>query len=428
MNPSVRHNIWLKPVNNPNNYMRKKIQLVPSGISFIDEAWGGFYRGGTYLLVGPRKSGRTLLGLQFTKECVEQQEVCLYFTSMRPKDLMINASSIDFDLQSCMSENKVVVVRVNSPVDSNSDSESDEYLSEYLRDIVPVVEQYQPAKLVFDEMTPFIGFNNIEKLKEAFIRTCEEIEEYGITSLFVIGEPATPSAGKIVQSLSENSTGTIHLQKNENNEESFFTEGTITITPNVGHTEGQFKTDFHIEPNKGFVTAKEPLQHPSVEIGIPERKDESHYKSLSEIETRIDDFSFTNYYDYDDFYLILNNQIAFYKSTGQPFVIVSFMLDETAMNQGLLTLAQLKNAVRLSTNKKDKICVIDNRVVVLITKEDQKNVNNLISRIKENLPGTDRDYLSKVSQYISVFTLQVDDSVNNADDLLKQTSTTKVVS
>ena len=401
--------------------------MVPSGISFIDETWGGFYRGGTYLLVGSRKSGRTLLGLQFTKECVEQQEVCLYFTSMRPKDLMINASAIDFDLQSCMSENKVVVVRVNSPVDANSETESDEYLSEYLRDIVPVVEQYQPAKLVFDEMTPFIGFNNIEKLKEAFIRTCEEIEEYGITSLFIIGEPATPSAGKIVHSLSENSTGTIHLQKNENSEDSFYTEGTITITPNVGHTEGQFKTDFHIEPNKGFVTATESLQHPSEQMNIPETKEESQYKSLSEIETKTEDFSFTNFYNYDDFYLILNNQIAFYKSTGQPFVLASFKLEETAINQGLLTLTQLRNAARLSTNKKDKICIIENRVVVLITKEDQKNVNNLIARIKENLPNTDREYLSKVSQYISVYTQQVNNFINNADDLLKQTSA-KVVS
>jgi len=398
--------------------------LVPSGISFIDEAWGGFYRGGTYLLVGPRKSGRTLIGLQFTKECVEQQEVCLYFTTMRPKDLMINASSIDFDLQSCMSQNKVVVVRVNSPGDASSYSEPDEYLSEYLRDIVPVIEQYQPSKLVFDEMTPFTGFNNIEKLKEAFIKTCEEIEEYGITSLFIIGEPATPSAGTIVYSLSENSTGTIHLQKKENSEGGTFAGGIITITPNVGHTEGQFSANYHIAPNKGFVT--EISKQPSVQIGTSETKEESLYKSLSQIETKTENYSFTNYYDYDDFYLILNNQIAFYKSTGQTFVVVSLVLDESAVNQGLLTLSQLKNAVRLSTSKKDKICVIDNRVVVLITKEDRKNVNNLVARIKENLPGTDREYLSRVAQYISVCTLQVDDSINNADDLLKQTSVKEI--
>src|SRR5512147_2191525 len=96
--------------------MKKKIQLVSSGISIVDNAWGGFYRGGTYLLVGPRKSGRTLLGLQFAKESIKQKEICLYFTSMRPKDLMIQAASIDFDLQNYMNQNQVIVVRVAPPM------------------------------------------------------------------------------------------------------------------------------------------------------------------------------------------------------------------------------------------------------------------------------------------------------------------------
>ncbi|HSP86953.1 MAG TPA: ATPase domain-containing protein [Ignavibacteriaceae bacterium] len=80
--------------------MRKKIQLTSSGISFVDETWGGFYSCSTYMLVGPRKSGKTLLGLQFAQEAVKnQQTVCIYFTNMRPKDLMINGVAINFDLQ-----------------------------------------------------------------------------------------------------------------------------------------------------------------------------------------------------------------------------------------------------------------------------------------------------------------------------------------
>jgi KaiC/GvpD/RAD55 family RecA-like ATPase len=426
MKETLRHNIWLKPVNNQKNYMRKKIELIPSGISLVDEAWGGFYRGGTYLLFGPRKSGRTLVGLQYARECVRQEEICLYFTSMRPKDLMINATAIDFDLQSSMNENKVVVVRVNPPTDVSSNAEGDEYLFEFLRDIVPVVEQYQPSKMVFDEVTHLIGFNNIEKLKEAFIKICEEIEEYGITSLFIIGEPVTAMAKKIVDSLSENSTGLIHIQKKEISGEDISAEGTITITPNVGHTEGQFKANFRIVPKKGIVTGFNPPLQSSEIVKQHELKRKNQYKSLSEIEPETERYFLTNYYDYDDFYLILNNQIAFYKSTGQTFVLVSFKLDESAVNQGLLTLNQLKNAVRLSTNKKDKFCVIDDKVVVLIPKEDQKIVNNLIARIKENLPETDGEYLDRVAKYISVYTQQVDDSINNADDLLKRTSAKEI--
>jgi circadian clock protein KaiC len=92
--------------------MRKKIQLIPSGISFVDEVWGGLYNCGTYLLVGPHKSGRTLLGLQFTQEAINQQNVCIYFTNMRPKDLMIHAASINFDLQHHMDQNRVILIRI----------------------------------------------------------------------------------------------------------------------------------------------------------------------------------------------------------------------------------------------------------------------------------------------------------------------------
>ena len=177
-----------------NDYiMNKKIQLINSGISLVDEAWGGFYRGGTYLLVGPRKSGRTLLGLQYALECARQKEICLYFTSMRPKDLMIQAASIDFDLQHYMNQNLIIVVRVAPPSNLYDVGNPDDFLVEYLNDIVTVVDQYQPNKIVFDELTPFIGFNNINLLQDVFVQTTEAIEESGITSLFVLGEPATPA-------------------------------------------------------------------------------------------------------------------------------------------------------------------------------------------------------------------------------------------
>src|SRR3989304_5351831 len=119
--------------------MKKKIQLLPSGISIVDNSWGGFYLGGTYLLLGPRKSGRTLLGLQYAMECAKQKEVCLYFTSMRPKDLMIHAASIDFDLQQYMNQNLIIVVRVAPPSDLYDLGNPDDFLVEYMNDIVTVV-------------------------------------------------------------------------------------------------------------------------------------------------------------------------------------------------------------------------------------------------------------------------------------------------
>ncbi len=424
MDNFFRHNNWSKRKKH-NNSMKKKIQLLPSGISLVDSAWGGFYRGGSYLLIGPRKSGRTLLGLQYAMECASQKEVCLYFTSMRPKDLMIQAASIDFDLQHYMNQNLIIVVRVAPPSDLYEVGNPDDFLVEYLKDIVTVVEQYQPNKIVFDELTPFIGFNNINLLQDVFVNTIEAIEDNGISSLFIIGDPATPLANSIVDALAAYSTGIIYLQKGEE-EISKAHGGVMTITPNIGHTEGQFSANYFIEPYKGITVEYKPPKPKTTYTTKPAESSPSQnlkYKSLADIELPEENITFTNFYSINDFYLILNNQIALFKSTGQIFTIISFRLDPAAEKLGLLTITQLQNAVRLSTDRKDKICVLSNKVILLVTKDDPKNITSIIAKVKSNLPNNDPNYLKNVVPYISVFTVRVDENVQSADDIFQQINT-----
>ena len=231
--------------------MTKKIQLLSSGIPLVDSAWGGLYRGGTYFLIGPRKSGRSLLALQFALECAQQKEVCLFFTSMRPKDLMIHAVSIDFDLQHYMNQNLIIVVKVSPPANLEEIEDPDNYLADYIMDILPVIKQYKPNKIVFDELTPFINFKNKKLLKDTFLQTLEEIEDADITTLLLLGEPANPVSLSIVDLLTASSTGKIELTKREDVVNKYHI-GIMTITPNVGHTEGKFSSNYYIEPYKGI--------------------------------------------------------------------------------------------------------------------------------------------------------------------------------
>lgn len=402
--------------------MSSSIRLIPSGFNFLDKKWGGIYRGGSYLLVGPRKSGRTLLGLQFALEAAKAQEVCLFFTTMRPKDLMIQAASLSFDIQSYMNQNLIIVVRVAPPNDVYDMPNPDNYLVEYMNDIVTVVNQYNPQRIIFDELTPFIGFNNVDILKDSFLRTLEHIEERDVSSLFIVGEPATERAEEIVDSLAQFVTGLVYLRKLGKNGEDRFQSGQVVISPNVGHTEGQFSSEYRIEPYKGVTTdfkRKEPTQVYTDRRIDEEEKKFSSMKNVGNNGNRSNISSFTNVYNYNDFQLILNNQIALYKSTGQTFNLVVFKMDHVAAVKGLLTVNQLQNAIRLASDKKDKICAFDNKVVVLLVKSSSKNVINLIQNVQSNLPSTDMDYLSAVQEFISIFSIEVDETVENADSLIK---------
>ena len=400
--------------------MAAGIQKISSGFSFIDKNWGGIYRGGSYMLIGPRKSGRTLVGLQMALESAKANEICIFFTLMRPKDLMIQAASLNFDIQSFMNQNLIIVVRVAQPNDIYEMYNPDDFLVEYFNDIITVVDQYKPKRIIFDELTPFVGFKNLDYLRDTFLRSIESIEERDITSLFIISEPATPKAQNIVEGLAQFATGTIQLKKDVKSRSDRFQTGYVTISPNVGHTEGEFTAEYKIEPNKGVTTEF------SLEKSITQTFDEiptlpkvRDFNKQTKIDSPSEPYAFSNIYNYNDFLLILNNQIALYRSTGQAFNLISIKMDPAAQMRGLLTLTQLQNSVRQSSSKKDKICVVDNKIVVLLVRGNLKGVIDLMTNIQNNLPSKDPNYINAVLEFISIYNQEIDERFENAEALME---------
>ena len=388
--------------------MKKSVQLFRSGIPIVDNAWGGFYHGGTYLLVGEKKSGKTLLSLQYAVEAAKNKEVCLYFTNSRPKDLMIHAASIDIDLENYINQNTIIVVRVAQPTETTEFKSRDEFLSDYLRDIISVINQYNPTRIIFDELTPYVEYENLNSLRESYGSMIESIEDLGITSLFILREPAAQSSKLIFNVLNSFATGIIQLHKAEDSEEQ--QPGIIDITPNIGHTEGKFKANYFIEPYKGIttdfkITKRSTRENILLEITelIPTKTGGSNSP----------EYLVPNIYSINDFKLIINNQIALYKTTGQMFTILSLRLNPSIASQPRISLEQLNYSVKSVAHKKDKICTIDDNIYILITKSDDKLIDDFISKVHQSLS-------SNGSTNVTYLMLKVNDSMNSADDVFKE--------
>lgn len=405
--------------------MNNGVNLIKSGFALIEQKWGGVYRGGSYLVVGPRKSGRTLLSLQFALESAEENETCVYFTTMRPRDLMIHSASLNIDLQKYMNKNKIIVVRVTPPNDIYDMYNPDDFLIEYMNDIITVVSQYKPSRLVFDELTPYIGFRNMDLLDDVFAHLLETIEEKNITSMFIVGEPATQKTEAIINILRDNVTGIISLHKISEKIHGKYHGGIVCITPNVGHTEGEFESEFWIEPKIGVLVP--PSEKKPVMVSEEENSsnnddaiiaEENQTETSFQIDSEEKDIQLSNLYSYNDFQLILNNQIALFQSTGQKFNFISFRLDQTAHIQGLLSINQLKNAIGLSISKRDKFCVVDNNVMLLLIRSTVEHKKDIFRTIKTHLPSSDPKYLEAISKFIFGTEFDLDDSITNAETLL----------
>ncbi len=387
--------------------MTSGIQLIKSGFSFIDKKWGGIYRGGGYLIVGPRKSGRTLLSLKFAIESIKQSERCLFFTTMRPKDLMIQAATLDFDLQKYMNSNSIIVIRVSPPSEVHDAYDPDHYMKEYINDIISVSDQYKPDRIIFDELTPYIGFKNLDILEDIFTNMLETIENKNITSFFIIGEPATEKSNEIVSMLSDNVTGTIYLEKSSFKTEGRFYSGTAILSPNVGHTEGQFDTQYWIEPKKGIVV--ESTQNSEVDLVKQEEIQSDQFSSISGL---------FNIYNSDDFSLILNNQIALYQTTGNKFNFLSFRLNEMGLLDSKFAVHQLRNLISISVKKRDKLCIIDDKIVMLLIRTSDEGLNKILDRMKEKISSLKNENMKSLLESIYVANIAINKSISDSDMLL----------
>lgn len=217
--------------------MEKRSTYAPkalSGINVIDEAWGGLYRGGTYLVYGQAWSGRSLFTLQFTATGVSQQERCLYIFSERPGDLVIQAAAIHFNLRGAADQGLVKLMRI--PLSFKPEDMNDEDLHDALMDLVDVIMEEKPDRLIIDNFTKFAGFSSVEAFDKSFTEILDRLELVNTTMILGLGEPVNANAKEIVERIARQVTGTVHISNN--NDDPYASARFVTIVPNIGHLEG----------------------------------------------------------------------------------------------------------------------------------------------------------------------------------------------
>ncbi len=216
---------------------------ILSGIDVIDKEWGGLYRGGSYLVYGRAASGRGLLTLMFIQTGALLGESCLIISPERPKDLMIQAASIGFDLQKAHREGTVRMMRI--PPLFNLQSVGDDSVAQALRDLVEIIRRHQPKRLVVNDFTPFVLFRSFDRLRAEFIQMLEQIDPLDTTMMLAVAEPASRRSEEVVDFMKSQLTASIHLEMVPNGDLS--TKRRLTLIPHIGHLKRKVVDNWDLE-------------------------------------------------------------------------------------------------------------------------------------------------------------------------------------
>jgi circadian clock protein KaiC len=415
--------------------MVNSVKQIPTGFNFIDNNWGGVYVGGSYLVVGSKTSAKSLFVLKFLKDSIDKGD-CVYFSNLRSKDLFIQASIINFDLQSKLEEGSATLIRVLS-VPQNIPNESiDDYLIEYLHDIIDLIKKYQPKFLIFDELTEFVRYQNVELLRQKFLDMLEALEEFDVTSFFITTQDDKIETNESLDKIKNCFTGVIKFDDSSGKYRSDATSGIVTITPNVGHVQGQFSAEYILDDGNGLSTksstdeivkGKDSPSSKRIKIykpGTAKKIKEEAFEIIEKKSDRnkqieLDEFSFSNIYEYTDFLLILNTHIAIYKATGQNYHLLCFNLKPSTNEESKISLEHFRNTIISAADNKDKICFIGSKVFVLIVRSKNEMVNNLTERVHILLTDSKRNYQSQLLEQISINIVEPENSFENSEIMIE---------
>ena len=227
--------------------MQNKTQLISSGISLIDEGWGGLYKGSNYLLIGGHKSGKTNFGLRFVLEGAAQNERCIYFTSKSPKELTDLIKWMKIDNRNLFNSKLITIVRIIPPDREQPYKTPDQDLVDYFDDVINMIDAFVPSRIVFDEITSFIGFKDVTLLELILDKFKLNLENHNITSIIISDEPVTDAMSALLQHLADVSNGLIYLDKEIND-----LYGTISLLPYIEHKSGELKSNYVFDRERGL--------------------------------------------------------------------------------------------------------------------------------------------------------------------------------
>lgn len=208
-------------------------ELTPSGIPLIDSAWGGLYRGGTYLLVGHARAGRMRYALANVRSCIDTGDRCLLISSREQDALIRHAHDVGFDLVAASQQKKVQLM--NAPDPDVLSALSDAELADTLNDLSNLAQKYEASRLVVDNFTPFVQFQSFETFAKAFADLLDRAAELRCTFVLGLGEPANPSSRQLLEYLAAEVSGTMRL--------GLTTTGQVSLAPGMAHHETQDPED-----------------------------------------------------------------------------------------------------------------------------------------------------------------------------------------
>ena len=251
-----------------------------TGVSLIDERYGGIYRKRAMLACGRSGAGKTIFSLQFLQQGLRQGERCLMLSARLAADLVIYAEAMEIAIGEAVNMGTLILLEYQNYVPGRDREEDMTLPPEGFLQIKQIIDTNAIQRVVLDTALPWVAIRSQANLAEHVFSFVRAFDRLNTTTLLTIPKPVSPMAYRLKNAIEEVVPVSLMMNFDPGSGKRFF-----NVTKYLGEKKLSPEIEYTIVPKTGIAKV-EPAKPLSMTQPVAEAPRASAFEIRPAPETR----------------------------------------------------------------------------------------------------------------------------------------------
>ncbi|MBT3192139.1 MAG: hypothetical protein HN341_06250 [Verrucomicrobia bacterium] len=227
---------------------------TPIGVDFLDQQYGGTFRGRPMLVSGTSKAGKTIAAFHFLRRGVRLQERCLMLSARPAADILVQADAMGMGFSKAVEEGSLILLEYSDDVPGRHSEASITLPPDSFLQLADMISEQAVARLVLDTCLPWVAVRGADRLAEHVFSFTRSLDRMGVTTMLTIPRAASLAAARLYKLVEDQVPISLTLGLEEDSEDRLLTVNKyLGMDDKVGR-----EIPFEIRPGEGIVELPPP--------------------------------------------------------------------------------------------------------------------------------------------------------------------------
>lgn len=225
-----------------------------SGIPALDNAFGGFYLKRATLVSGRRKSGKSIIAVQFLAKALQSGENAVIFTAKTPTEITMALDDRGVDSRQAIESGQLILCPYSAMKREGTGPFAPLPFPQASEELAKLVLDHSISCAIFDSVVPWTAIEPLGKMQENAEDFINSLAALKLTSLLLLPNAASPAAQSLTNALRELCPTNIELESKR-----FGAEFVLRVTKYQGVTNINlpWEKTLMVIPGGGFVSQED---------------------------------------------------------------------------------------------------------------------------------------------------------------------------